>query len=509
MNTQKKYKENFKGQWSKTLLMMMMMMMICVALCASCEPDLFPLTPITVDTNIVPAPDTSSPQPLIINPANGATGVPINRVITSRFSEGMQLSSINLFTFTLTGPGATPVVGTVNLDITKRIATFTPGSDLQTMTKYTATITTGAEDLSGNSLTSDYIWEFTTGALSDLTAPTVRLTAPADGDTEVALNRVLTARFSENINPLSINLLTYTLQDAEGDFVAGSVAIDGATRAATFMPNSSLAINTIYTATLTTQVTDLAGNTLANDYEWVFETGIDEAQTVLQVAVPLGSASNFAVLASAAITNIPTSMIRGAVGLTPDTGANISGFIDPATCPEIIGTMYSVDATGPACAVIDPTILLNAKDDAEIAFNNARAAVRGTPQAISGNLNGLTLYPGLYESSSSLEISSAGFLYLDAQGNSNAIFIIRSATSITTEATSEVVLTKGAKAANIYWIAGSAITLGTNSIMKGTLIAGSSLSLLTGADLEGRALNQGAAAEAITLDSSTITVPAP
>ena len=132
-------------------------------------------------------------------------------------------------------------------------------------------------------------------------------------------------------------------------------------------------------------------------------------------------------------------------------------------------------------------ILANAKTDAEIAFINARAAVRGTPQAISGDLNGLTLYPGLYESGSSLEISPGGFLYLDAQGDGNAVFIIRSATSITTGATSEVVLTDGAKATNVYWTAGSAVTLGTGAIMKGTLLAGTAISLLTGANLEGRA----------------------
>ena len=187
----------------------------------------------------------------------------------------------------------------------------------------------------------------------------------------------------------------------------------------------------------------------------------------------------------------------------------MSGFSDPATCPEVTGKMYAVDATGPACALIDPVRLVNAKTDAGIAFTNARAAVRGTPQAVSGNLNGLTLYRGLYESGTSLQISPGGVLYLDAQGDGNAVFIIRSATSITTEATSAVVLTKGARAANVYWTAGSTATLGTNSIMKGTLIAGTSISLLTGANLEGRALNQGAAAEAITLDSCTIAVPSP
>jgi len=240
-------------------------------------------------------------------------------------------------------------------------------------------------------------------------------------------------------------------------------------------------------------------------------TGPDagEADGNAQAPVPLGMTSTFAILASAEITNIPTSMITGDVGLTPDAAANISGFSTPGTCPEVTGTVYVVDATGPACATVSPSVLADAKADAEIAFINARAAVRGTPQAISGDLNGLTLYPGLYESGTSLEISPGGFLYLDAQGDGGAVFIIRSETSITTESTSEVVLTNGAKAANVFWTAGSAVTLGTDSIMKGTVIGGTSISLLTGASLEGRALNQGAAAEAITLDACTIAVPSP
>ena len=244
------------------------------------------------------------------------------------------------------------------------------------------------------------------------------------------------------------------------------------------------------------------------------EVGLDASEAGMDAAagqqpVSLGSCSHFAILASAEITNIPTSVITGDVGLTPDTGANISGFSAPLTCPEVTGNVYAVDATGPACALIDPVLLANAKADAAEAFLDARAAVRGTPVAISGDLNGLTLYPGLYESLTSIEISPGGILYLDAQGDGSAVFIIRSETSITTEAASAVVLAGGAKATNVFWTAGSTVTLGTTSIMKGTLIAGTSIALLSGADLEGRALNQGATAEAITLDQCTITVPSP
>lgn len=336
--------------------------------------------------------------------------------------------------------------------------------------------------------------------------PTVLSNTPMDGATEVAFGAPITVSFSEAMSPQSITAVTFTLKKGTV-VVSGDATCGGVT--AIFQPTVALEPMVLYTATITTGATDLAGNAIAMDHVWSFTTWTEESQAMGQEVVPLLSSSNFAILASAAITNIPTSMITGDIGLTPDAGANISGFSGPATCPELVGKMYAVDASGPACALIDPTLLAEAKADAGIAFVNARAAVRGTPQSVSGNLNGLTLYPGLYESGSSLEISPAGFLYLDAQGDGNAIFIIRSATSITTEATSEVVLTNDAKASNIYWTAGSSVTLGVNSIMKGTILAGTSISLQTGANLEGRALNQGPAAEAITLDSCTITVPTP
>ena len=77
-----------------------------------------------------------------------------------------------------------------------------------------------------------------------------------------------------------------------------------------------------------------------------------------------------------------------------------------------------------------------------------------------------TLVPGLYKSTSSLEISS-GDLTLDAQGDANAVFIFQMASTLTTTVGRKVILAGGAKAANIYWQVGSSATLGTNSVFKG------------------------------------------
>ena len=85
-----------------------------------------------------------------------------NTLVTATFSEAMQSSTINTTTFTLTGPGLTAVPGTVAYVGSSDVATFTPNSPLALNTLYTATITTGAQDLGGDPLASNYVWTFTT-----------------------------------------------------------------------------------------------------------------------------------------------------------------------------------------------------------------------------------------------------------------------------------------------------------------------------------------------------------
>lgn len=436
-----------------------------------------------------------------------------NTLVTATFSEDMAPTTLNASSFTLkTTVGDTPVIGTVSYAVGARTATFTPTSPspLPSNTSFTATISTAATDLAGNPLATDKVWTFTTADVLDTTPPTVTLTNPANAATAVCINKTINATFSEAMDPLSLSTTTLTLAPSSslGSPVLAVVTYDALTQIASIQPSANLAPATAYTATVLSGASgakDLASNAMLADKVWQFTTGTSECQQPLA----LGSSSNFAILASAAITNIPSSIITGDVGLTPDTGANITGFSTPATCPEVVGHVYAVDASGPACALVNATLLSNAKTDALAAFVNATGAGRGTPTPISTNLAGLTFYPGLYQSLTSIDLSAGGILTLDAQGDPNAVFVIRSATSINTLSTSQVVLSGGAKASNVFWTAGSAITLGTSSIMKGSMLAGTAITLQTGANLQGRALNQGAAAAAVSCDACTITLPTP
>ncbi len=443
-------------------------------------------------------------------PGQGAVAA-TNAQLSVTFSEEMTPSTLNAESFSIQNTSDnTPVQGAVIYAVGARTATFTPTQALANNTAFTATISTAATDLAGNAMLAPKVWSFTTTQELDTTAPTVTLVNPAEDSSGVCINKTVNATFSESMAPSSLtsNTLTLAPSSSLNTPVAAVITYDAQTRIASINPSTNLTASTVYTATVlggSQGAKDLAGNALQNDKVWQFTTGVGECQS----PVALGSAANFAILASAAITNIPTSLITGDVGLTPDTGANISGFSDPLTCPEVVGRIYAVDSSGPTCALVDAVLLGNAKTDALAAFTNATGAARGTPTAISTNLEGLTFFPGLYESLTTIDLSAGGILTLDAQGDSNAVFVIRSATAINALSTSQVVLSGGAKASNVFWSAGSAITLGVNSVMKGSLLASTAITLQTGAQLEGRALNQGAAAAAITCDACTITVPSP
>lgn len=228
-------------------------------------------------------------------------------------------------------------------------------------------------------------------------------------------------------------------------------------------------------------------------------TNVIKLQTVIQAAINLGSTANFAVIGASLISNVPTSSITGNIGLSPAAGSLISGF-GPA---EISGTIYTVDATGPAGSVEDAPGLTTAKGDLTSAYNDAAGRVSTDIVILAGNIGGLTLTPGLYKSNGSLEISS-GDVTFDALGNPNAIFIIQIASSLNTTSGRKVILSGGALASNIFWQVGTSATLGTTSVFKGTIMADQSISMNTGASIEGRLL---ARIAAVTLNSNTVVKP--
>ena len=435
------------------------------------------------------AKDTTVPTVTSTVPVNLATGVAIGGNIAATFSEPMNPFSINNTTFTLK-QGLTTVAGLVTSAGTT--ATFNPIANLAANTTYTATIAggaRGAKNLAGNALASNFVWTFTTGASTDTTAPTVTSTVPVNLAAGVPVNQNINASFSEAMNPLSITSATFTLKQGINP-VAGLVTYMGTT--ATFNPTTNLAANTTYTAVIVggaSGAKDLAGNALAGGVAanpWTFTTAASALPAPGPALVNLDCASSFAVLAGSTVTNTGLTIVNGDLGLSP--GSEVTGF-PPG---RVVGGAIHVN----------DTLANDAKGCLTTAYNDA-AGRTTAPITVAGNIGGQTLAPGLYKSTSTLAISSGD---LTLAGPADGVWIFQVASTFTTTAGRRVILSGGAQAKNIFWQVGTSATLGTNSVFQGNIMADQSISLTTGAVLNGRALTR---IGAVTLDSNLLNKPAP
>ena len=152
--------------------------------------------------------------PVVIStdPANLATGVPLDKIITATFNEPMNPVTITPASFTLQGAtksSAAEISGTLTYDGTNATMSFTPTTKLIVNTTYTATIASSVKDLMGNALQEDYVWTFSTGATL---SPTVTSTDPANNATGVVLNKIVTATFNQPMDQLTLTATTFTLK---------------------------------------------------------------------------------------------------------------------------------------------------------------------------------------------------------------------------------------------------------------------------------------------------------
>jgi len=206
--------------------------------------------------------------------------------------------------------------------------------------------------------------------------------------------------------------------------------------------------------------------------------------------ISLGNAQSFGVLAGQTVTNAGATVVNGNVGVSPGTA--ITGFP-----PGVVvgGTLHSADV-----------LAGQAQSDLTTAYN----AVAATPCNVDltgQDLGGLTLTPGVYCFTSSAQLT--GTLTLNMQGNSAAVFLFKIGSTLTTASASSVVLiNSGATTCppNIYWQVGSSATLGTTTVFTGNILALTSISLFTGAQMNGRALARNGS---VTLAANTITACAP
>jgi uncharacterized repeat protein (TIGR01451 family) len=196
----------------------------------------------------------------------------------------------------------------------------------------------------------------------------------------------------------------------------------------------------------------------------------------------VGLEQSFAVLGGSTVTNTGPSVITGNLGVSPGTA--VTGFP-----PGLVngGTIHAADE-----------VALQAQTDTTIAYNNL-AGQACTLDLTGQDLGGKTLVPGVYCFSSSAQLT--GVLTLNAGGNAAAVWVFQTGSTLTTASSSSVVLINGAQACNVHWQVGSSATLGTTTSFVGNILALTSITLTTGANVSGRVLARNGA---VTLDTNNV-----
>ncbi|MBF4631541.1 DUF3494 domain-containing protein [Clavibacter michiganensis subsp. phaseoli] len=183
--------------------------------------------------------------------------------------------------------------------------------------------------------------------------------------------------------------------------------------------------------------------------------------------VGLGTAASYSVLAGQGVTNTGPTTLSADLGTSP--AASVTGFP-----PGVVGgATHAADAAAG-----------QAQSDLTTAYDDA--ASRPSSAAVPADLVGSTLTPGVYTAAGPLGLT--GTVTLDAQGDPSAVFVIQAPSSLTTGSGSRVSLVDGAQACNVFWQVSSSASLGTGSGFAGTVLALTSVSVGTGATVDGRVL---------------------
>ena len=220
----------------------------------------------------------------------------------------------------------------------------------------------------------------------------------------------------------------------------------------------------------------------------------DAAQAGTYQGPSVGAAKGFAALAYSAITAVSSSPVTGNLGVSGASVQSITGF------DAVPALKFGTDS-GPPNSL--RTILTQLEVEALVDDIDVRPC--DYSDVTRDEARGVTLHPGVTcMNGSNADPRLSGSVTLDAGGDPNAFFIIRSDSSLTVADETMLVLANGAQGCGVFWQGRLKVTIGRNVTFVGTVIAGTGIAMHSGSRLVGRALAQTAD---ISLDGNTITLP--
>ncbi len=239
----------------------------------------------------------------------------------------------------------------------------------------------------------------------------------------------------------------------------------------------------------------------------VLDAATRGAVSVETAAVPLGTAGNYAILATTGVASVPSSVVTGYIGLSPAARGYLTGWsliTEPTdtyfTSAQVAapGKLFSSDNVGGSTAANLTTAVAN-MGTAYTAAAGRTATSAATTNVGAGTLTSLTLTPGVYQWGSAITIPTD----LTLNGSATDVWIFKVAGTLTMAAAKNVILTGGALSKNVFWQVAGAVNIGANTHFEGIILGQTSITMGNLASIKGRLLAQ----SAVNIDAATVTVP--
>lgn len=310
--------------------------------------------------------------------------------------------------------------------------------------------------------------------IADVATLSGNLYLDAQGDPNATFLFKMGAAFSSNPNA-KVKLLNGAQACNVGWITEGAVTLGTGTFMRGNIIANNAAINLTTNDTLEGRALSIQGAVNISNSLVYTPTGCGSPMNVGPVAPTLGMTGCFAILnGSGAVSNTGSTYVTG------DVGTNAVGPVSGFEALKVTGTIHPSPNMSTAIAAADMLVAYNY-------MNTLPHDIELLYPAQFGNDLVLTPHTYLLDAATSL----TGNLYLNAEGDENAVFVIKINGALSTSTYSKVILMNGAQSNNIYWKVTGAATINDYSVFHGTLINSGALNLSTGDSLYGRAFTLG------------------
>jgi hypothetical protein len=225
--------------------------------------------------------------------------------------------------------------------------------------------------------------------------------------------------------------------------------------------------------------------------------------------VNLGTAGNYVILGQTGVSTVPNSVVTGNIGLSPAARTFLTGWSlvsEPTDTSfgsaQVTGRLFAADNVGGTTSVDLTTAVAN-MGTAYTAAAGLAPAGGGLTTACpgAGSFGGLTIAAGVYNCTPQVLIPTGTILTLN--GSATDVWVFQMAGGLNQAAATQVQLTGGALAQNVFWQSASTVTIGATALMQGVILSQTNIVMGAGATENGRLLAQ----TAVTLNQNTVTQP--